>query len=193
MYPKNFERLIESFSKLPGVGKKTAERYAFATLNWESEWIDEFSTSLLSIRDGIKRCKVCGNLSDGDICGICSDRNRNQKIICVVQSPKEVITIENMQEYNGVYHVLNGCINVQKGILPENLNIDNLLKRIDGSIEEVILACDPTVEGETTALYIAKLLEGKVKVTRLAHGIPMGSHVDYTDSHTLMKAFEGRK
>ena len=118
---------------------------------------------------------------------------RNHNVICVVQSPKDIAAIESMQEYNGVYHVLNGLINIQKGILPENLNIQSLVNRINDDIEEVIIATDPTVEGETTALYITKLLDGRTKVTRLAHGIPMGGHLDYTDAHTLLKAFEGRK
>jgi recombination protein RecR len=193
MYPKKFEDLIQAYSKLPGVGRKTAERYAFTTLNWDEEWINEFITSLSSIKDGIKRCKVCGNLSDGDKCEFCMNDTRNHNVICVVQSPKDIAAIESMQEYNGVYHVLNGLINIQKGILPENLNIQSLVNRINDDIEEVIIATDPTVEGETTALYITKLLDGRTKVTRLAHGIPMGGHLDYTDAHTLLKAFEGRK
>lgn len=193
MYPKKFEDLIQAYSKLPGVGRKTAERYAFTTLNWDEEWINEFITSLSSIKDGIKRCKVCGNLSEGDKCEFCMNDKRNHNVICVVQSPKDIAAIESMQEYNGVYHVLNGLINIQKGILPENINIQSLVNRINDDIEEVIIATDPTVEGETTALYITKLLDGRTKVTRLAHGIPMGGHLDYTDAHTLLKAFEGRK
>lgn len=193
MYPKKFEDLIQAYSKLPGVGRKTAERYAFTTLNWDEEWINEFITSLSSIKDGIKCCEVCGNLSDGDKCEFCMNDKRNHNVICVVQSPKDIAAIESMQEYNGVYHVLNGLINIQKGILPENLNIQSLVNRINDDIEEVIIATDPTVEGETTALYITKLLDGRTKVTRLAHGIPMGGHLDYTDAHTLLKAFEGRK
>lgn len=193
MYPKKFEDLIQAYSKLPGVGRKTAERYAFTTLNWDEEWINEFITSLSAIKDGIKHCEVCGNLSDGDKCEFCMNDTRNHNVICVVQSPKDIAAIESMQEYNGVYHVLNGLINIQKGILPENLNIQSLVNRINDDIEEVIIAMDPTVEGETTALYITKLLDGRTKVTRLAHGIPMGGHLDYTDAHTLLKAFEGRK
>lgn len=193
MFPKKFEDLIQAYSKLPGVGRKTAERYAFTTLNWDEEWINEFITSLSAIKDGIKHCEVCGNLSDGDKCEFCMNDTRNHNVICVVQSPKDIAAIESMQEYNGVYHVLNGLINIQKGILPENLNIQSLVNRINDDIEEVIIATDPTVEGETTALYITKLLDGRTKVTRLAHGIPMGGHLDYTDAHTLLKAFEGRK
>lgn len=193
MYPRKFEDLILSFNKLPGVGRKTAERYAFTTLNWDEETINQFITSLQSLKDGIKHCKVCGNLSDEELCSFCQDSSRDRNTICVVQSPKDIAAIEAMQEYKGVYHVLNGLINIQKGVLPEELNISSLVDRVDGNIKEVIIATDPTVEGETTALYISKLLDGKTTVTRLAHGIPMGGHLDYTDSHTLLKAFEGRK
>ena len=137
---------------------------------------------------------MCGNLSDGDICSICSDQNRDHTLLCVVQSPKDILAIESIQEYKGVYHVLNGVINTSKGILPEDINIDSLVDRINkDEINEVILALDPTVEGETTSLYIEKLIGKDVLVTRLAYGIPMGGHLDYTDSLTLLKAFQGRK
>lgn len=193
MYPEKFEELIHAFTKLPGVGYKTAERYAFTYLNWDDETKAQFMEAVESAQNGIKRCTVCGNLSDGDKCAICSDVNRNRNIICIVQNPKDISAIENMQEYNGVYHVLNGLINTSKGILPENLNIDSLIKRVDDNVEEVIIATDPTMEGETTALYIQKLLGDTTHVTRLAHGIPVGGHLDYTDSMTLLKAFENRK
>lgn len=193
MYPEKFEELIHAFTKLPGVGYKTAERYAFTYLNWDDETKAQFMEVVENAQNGIKRCTVCGNLSDGDKCAICSDVNRNRNIICIVQNPKDISAIENMQEYNGVYHVLNGLINTSKGILPENLNIDSLIKRVDDNVEEVIIATDPTMEGETTALYIQKLLGDTTHVTRLAHGIPVGGHLDYTDSMTLLKAFENRK
>ena len=193
MYPEKFKELIHAFTKLPGVGYKTAERYAFTYLNWDDETKAQFMEAVENAQNGIKRCTVCGNLSDGDKCAICSDVNRNRNIICIVQNPKDISAIENMQEYNGVYHVLNGLINTSKGILPENLNIDSLIKRVDDNVEEVIIATDPTMEGETTALYIQKLLGDTTHVTRLAHGIPVGGHLDYTDSMTLLKAFENRK
>lgn len=194
MYPKRFEDLIHAFQKLPGVGEKTAQRYAYTVLDWNEEDRDEFINAIGHMKEGIHRCKICGNLSDGEICSICSDTHRNHHMICVVQSPKDIYTIEAMQEYNGVYHVLNGTINIQKGILPEQLNIDSLKKRISSEkIEEIILATDPTVEGETTALYLEKMFHKDVHVTRLAYGIPMGSHLDYADSLTLLKAFENRK
>lgn len=194
MYPKKFENLILAFQNLPGVGRKTAERYAFETLNWEQQKKEEFVNALQVLIDGVDTCKVCGNLSDGDICSICSDQNRDHTLLCVVQSPKDILAIESIQEYKGVYHVLNGVINTSKGILPEDINIDSLVDRINkDEINEVILAFDPTVEGETTSLYIEKLIGKDVLVTRLAYGIPMGGHLDYTDSLTLLKAFQGRK
>lgn len=194
MYPKKFENLILAFQNLPGVGRKTAERYAFEILNWEQQKKEEFVNALQVLIDGVDTCKVCGNLSDGDICSICSDQNRDHTLLCVVQSPKDILAIESIQEYKGVYHVLNGVINTSKGILPEDINIDSLVDRINkDEINEVILALDPTVEGETTSLYIEKLIGKDVFVTRLAYGIPMGGHLDYTDSLTLLKAFQGRK
>ena len=193
MYPKTFDDLIYEFQKLPGVGAKTAERYAFTVLGWSEEEISEFSDILRVLKKNVKKCTRCGNLTEGELCDFCTDSSRNQNIICVVQNPKDISTIESMQEYNGVYHVLDGLINTQKGILPDQLNIMSLVDRINNDTEEVILALDPPVEGETTSLYISKLLEGKCRVTRLAHGIPVGSHLDYTDAMTLLKAFEGRK
>ena len=194
MYPKKFENLILAFQNLPGVGRKTAERYAFETLNWEQQKKEEFVNALQVLIEGVDTCKVCGNLSDGDICSICSDQNRDHTLLCVVQSPKDILAIESIQEYKGVYHVLNGVINTSKGILPEDINIDSLVDRINkDEINELILALDPPVEGETTSLYIEKLIGKDVLVTRLAYGIPMGGHLDYTDSLTLLKAFQGRK
>ena len=194
MYPKKFENLILAFQNLPGVGRKTAERYAFETLNWEQEKREEFVNALQVLIEGVDTCKVCGNLSDGDICSICSDQNRDHTLLCVVQSPKDILAIESIQEYKGVYHVLNGVINTSKGILPEDINIDSLVDRIHkDETKEIILALDPTVEGETTSLYIEKLIGKDILVTRLAYGIPMGGHLDYTDSLTLLKAFQGRK
>lgn len=193
MYPKSFDDLIQAFRRLPGVGAKTAERYAFTALDWDEETLETFVTALQRIKTDIHRCKVCGNLCEGEVCSLCKDDTRDKSTICVVQNPKDIAAIESMQEYKGLYHVLNGTINTQKGILPEDLNIPSLLDRINDNIEEVILATDPTMEGETTALYLEKLLQDKVKVTRLAYGIPVGGHLDYTDTLTLLKAFQGRK
>ena len=194
MYPGKFEDLIEAFRHLPGVGIKTAERYAFTALEWDEETLDAFIHALDALHGGIRKCSVCGNLSDDDKCMICRDDTRNPNVICVVQSPKDVIAMEKTKEYNGVYNVLNGVINTAKGVMPQDLNIKSLLDRVNDDTEEVILATNPTVEGETTALYLAKLLETKnINVTRIAHGLPMGGHLDYADELTLIKAFEGRK
>lgn len=192
MYPKKFQNMIDSYQKLPGVGKKTAERYAFKTLDWDEETLDQFIQSLTDLKKGITYCRICGNLSEEDICDICKNENRNHNCICVVQNPKNIDSIEAMQEFNGVYHVLNGTINVSKGVLPEQLNIQSLINRINENTEEVILALDPTADGETTSMYISKLLNNKCKVTKLANGIPLGSHLDYTDPLTLLKAFQKR-
>lgn len=194
MYPKKFEALIECFRKLPGVGLKTAERYAFQVIEWDKESIEEFINSFIDIKDGLHKCEICGNLTEEDQCEICKNKKRNQNQICVVQSPKDVIAMEKTQEYHGVYHVLNGVISTSKGILPEDINIESLLKRINENTNEIIIATNPTVEGETTALYLSKLLEKyNVNVTRIAHGLPMGGHLDYADELTLIKAIEGRK
>lgn len=195
MYPKTFDDLIYEFQKLPGVGYKTAERYAFTVLGWSDESIKEFGNTLSTLKVKVKKCRICGNLTDSEDkeCLYCKNNNRNHHMICVVQSTKDISAIESMEDYNGVYHVLDGLINTQKGILPEQLNIKKLLERVDENTEEVILALDPTIEGETTSLYISKLLEGRCKVSKLAHGIAVGSHLDYTDAMTLQKAFEGRK
>lgn len=192
MYPASFENLILELHKLPGIGMKSAERMAFAILGWDEDqkqqMIDAFKNA-----STLTRCKVCGNLSESDCCEICSDNSRDHSQICVVQTEKDLYAIENMNEYNGVYHVLHGAINIQKGILPEQLNIDSLEERISDDTSEVILALDPTTEGETTALYLSKLLEDRTYVTRLAAGLPFGGKLDYTDAKTLSKAFEGRK
>ncbi|MEF9920382.1 MAG: recombination mediator RecR [Erysipelotrichaceae bacterium] len=193
MYPKKFEALIESFQHLPGVGLKTAERYAFEVLAWDKDDIQQFSKSLEDMVDGIHYCSLCGNLSEENLCDICGDEMRDHTMICVVQYPKDVIAMEKTREYHGVYHVLGGVINTAKGILPDDINIDSLINRIDENTKEVIIATNPTVEGETTALYLSKLLENKnIKITRIAHGLPMGGHIDYADELTLIKALEGR-
>ena len=194
MYPKKFEALVECYRRLPGVGIKTAERYAFQTLEWDDETMDSWIHAFQNAKEGLKKCAVCGNLSEDDTCDICGDKSRNSQIICVVQSPKDVIAMEKTKEYSGVYHVLNGVISTSKGILPEDINIDSLLNRISEETEEIIIATNPTVEGETTALYLSKLLEKYPgTVTRIAHGLPMGGHLDYADELTLIKAIEGRK
>lgn len=193
LYPKAFQHLVDYFRQLPGVGQKTAERYAFAILDMDQEQVADFSATILESSNTIKKCQKCGFLTDGDYCQICEDEQRDQSIICVVSQTKDVIAMENTQEYHGLYHVLNGVISTSKGILPNDLNIDSLLARVD-TVKEVIIATSFTVEGETTALYLAKLLaKYPITVTRLAHGLPMGGHLDYADELTLIKAMEGRK
>ena len=192
MYPTSFENLIMELHNLPGVGMKSAERMAFAMLDWDSSQRKQFADTILKAGK-LKQCEVCGNLSESDVCDICQDESRDHGQICVVQSEKDLYAIENLQEYKGVYHVLHGAINIQKGILPDQLNIAGLEKRMNDQVKEVILALDPNMEGETTALYLQRLLQDKVLVTRLAYGISVGGKLDYTDARTLSKAFENRK
>ena len=194
MYPNVLLNLIENLRKLPGVGAKTAERYAFALLNLSDEEIQIFARSLIDSKSKLHYCHTCGNITDKDICLICSDEKRDQSTICVVQDVKDVIAIERIKQYKGVYHVLHGVISTSKGIMPDDIAIDSLMTRVKEGVVEVILATNPTVEGEMTALYIAKRLENKVeRITRLAHGLPMGAHMDYADELTLIKAMEGRQ
>lgn len=192
MYPSSFQQLIDSFRKLPGVGARTAERFAFQLLNMPRDEVELFADSLKQAKNRLHSCRICGNISDEDLCTVCKDTHRDTSMICVVQDVKDVAAMERMREYKGVYHVLGGAISTIKGILPEDLRIESLLARTD-NVKEVIIATNPTLEGETTALYLAKRLAGKVPlVTRLAHGLPMGGHVDYADELTLIKALEGR-
>ncbi len=192
MYPKTLVNLIEAFKLLPGVGQKTAERYALVMLDQDQIHVDGFANALTQAKENIKECPVCHNLTDFDTCSICTDLQRDQSIICVVSNVKEVFSIEKMNQYNGLYHVLGGVISTQKGILPDQLNIEDLLRRVENGVEEVIIGLNATVEGEMTALYLAKKLEFKCKITRLAFGLPIGGHLDYADDMTLLKAFEGR-
>ncbi|MEE0830779.1 MAG: recombination mediator RecR [Longicatena sp.] len=194
MYPKSFEKLIEAYKRLPGVGQKSAERYAFSTLDWDFEDVQMMIDALTQVSTNLKKCSVCNHLSEEDLCEICKQESRDKKIICVVQTSKDVIAMEKTNEFKGTYHVLGGVINTSKGIFPEDLNIDSLIDRVETGIDEVILALDPTIDGETTSLYITSLLSNKeVNVTRLAHGLPMGGHLDYADELTLTKALQGRK
>jgi len=193
MYPEKFAQLIAMFEKLPGVGQKTAQRYAFGLLEKDSEEINEITNTLNSLKH-IKKCKVCGFLSDDDYCRFCKDTSRDPSTIMVVGYPQEVVAIEKTNGYKGMYHVLNGLISTSKGVYPEDINIDPLLKRIDNSTKEIIVATSPTMDGEMTALYLDKTLKDKgVLVTRLAHGLPMGSSLDYADELTLIKAFDNRR
>lgn len=194
MYPKSFEKLIEAYKRLPGVGQKSAERYAFSTIDWDFEDVQIMIDALTKVSTNLKKCSVCNHLSEEDLCEICKQESRDKKMICVVQTSKDVIAMEKTNEYKGTYHVLGGVINTSKGIFPEDLNIDGLIDRVENGVDEVILALDPTIDGETTSLYITSLLSDKeVNITRLAHGLPMGGHLDYADELTLTKALQGRK
>lgn len=193
MYPKQLESLIENLQKLPGIGRKTAERYAFTILKWSDNDIDQFTKVLSTIKKDIKHCKICGNISDSDICKICEDSDRNHNIICIVETEKDLIAMEKTGEYKGVYHVLSGVISISKGIMPNELNLTNLIERINDDIEEIIIALNPSLDGETTTLYLMKLLEQfNIKVSKIAYGIPMGGNLDYADEITLVKALKGR-
>ena len=192
---KALVRLQESLAKLPSVGKKSAERMAFAMLDMEEEDLNEFADAIKELKSKIHLCPICGNITEDEKCEICQDEDRDRETILVVSSPKDVIAFENAEGYRGLYHVLGGTISLSKGKGIEDLNIDSLLKRVEqDNIKEVIIATNPTVDGETTALYLAKLLENKnVNVTRLAYGLPMGGNLDYADALTLAKAIEGRR
>ncbi|AUN09013.1 recombination protein RecR [Clostridium botulinum] len=192
-YPIAIEKLIEEFAKLPGIGYKTAQRLTLYVLNLPKEEVKEFSEALVKARGTIKYCSVCGNFTDKDPCDICSNPNRNKSIICVIEQPKDIMSMEKIREYNGVYHVLHGNISPMAGRGPEDIKLKELIRRIDGSVNEVIVATNPNVEGEATAMYISKILKPLgVKVTRIAHGVPVGGDLEYADEVTLAKALEGR-
>jgi recombination protein RecR len=195
MYPSSLQALIEAFRTLPGVGEKTAERYALLIAEQPGEETERFAQALLNVKEHLHRCPVCGNLTDGDRCGICKDPDRNQRQIFVVQSPKDVLAMEKTSEYTGVYHVLNGLISSSKGVMPEDLNLDGLLERAKDA-DEVILATSATMDGETTAMYLDRLLKKEcpgILVTRIAHGLPAGGMLDYADEITLSHALSDRK
>lgn len=191
---KSLQRLEEGLAKLPGVGKKSAERMAYSMLNFSDEDLLEISESIKELKTNIRFCKTCGMISEDDECEICKDSTRDDSVIMVVSYPKDVISIEKSNTFNGKYHVLNGEISLSKGIHIENLNLPALYERLNtNKVTEVILATNPTIDGETTALYIGKAIEKyNVKVTRLAYGLQMGGNLEYVDPLTLSKALEGR-
>jgi recombination protein RecR len=186
-------KLINEFTKLPGVGAKTAQRYAYKIINMPENEVKNFAKCLLDVKEKVKYCKICGNFSEEDICDVC--KNRTSDVICVVKEPKDVIAIEKLNEFDGVYHVLHGTISPLDGIGPNDINIKGLLERIaKGGVSEVIMATNPDVEGEATALYIMNLIKPLgIKVTRLAHGIPVGTDLEYADEVSLARAFLERK
>ncbi|MDF2883516.1 MAG: recombination protein RecR [Clostridiaceae bacterium] len=193
-YPVVIEKLIEEFAKLPGVGYKTAQRLTMHVLNLPQDEVREFAEALVKARGTIKYCSICGNYTDKDPCAICGNPNRDKNVICVVEQPKDIISMERVKEYNGVYHVLHGNISPMAGRGPEDIKLRELIRRINGNVDEVIVATNPNIEGEATAMYISKVLKPLgVKVTRIAHGIPVGGDLEYADEVTLSKALEGRQ
>jgi len=188
------ERLIEEFSKLPGIGHKTAQRLTMHILNLPQEEVRGFAEALVRARSTIRYCSICGNYTDKDPCAICGNPNREKSTICVVEEPRDIISMEKVREYNGVYHVLHGTISPMAGRGPEDIKLRELISRMNGEVEEVIVATNPNIEGEATAMYISKILKPLgVKVTRIAHGIPVGGDLEYADEVTLSKALEGRR
>ena len=194
-YPSIIQNLIECFKKIPGVGEKSAERMALSVLEIDKETIDLFAKSLKDSKTKIRRCEKCNNLSEDDKCEICKDNGRNKEFLCVVEEPKFVNLFEKLNIFDGYYHVLDGLISPIDGINPEDINISTLIDRVKkDKVKEIILALKPSVEGETTSLYISKILEGTgVKISKIAHGVPMGAEIDYVDSLTLEMALENRR
>ncbi|MBB6218825.1 recombination protein RecR [Anaerosolibacter carboniphilus] len=194
-YAGPIARLIEEFSKLPGVGRKSAQRLAFHVLNMKEADVESLSAAIIEAKRGTKYCSECANITDIDPCVICRNEQREKTIICVVEDPRDVAAMERVREFKGVYHVLHGAISPMEGIGPEDIKIRELLIRIqNGHVEELIMATNPTIEGEATAMYISKLVKPMgIRVTRIAHGIPVGGDLEYADEVTLSKALEGRR
>lgn len=194
-YPNTIQNLIECFKKYPGVGTKTAERYAFETLDLDEEVINQFIQSLRDSKQKIKHCSICNNLTEEEICDICKDKTRDSSLLCVVEDPKSVMLLDKLGIYNGYYYVINGLISPLDGVNPEDINLEKLINRVKNEkIKEIIIAVKPSIEGETTSLYISKLLsDTDVKVSKIAHGVPLGTEIDYVDALTLELALENRK
>lgn len=194
-YPEPISKLIDSFMKLPGIGPKTAARLAFHILTMKEDTVLTFSKALVDAKRNLGYCSTCGHITDIDPCHICADKSRDGSMICVVQDPKDVIAIEKMRDYNGMYHVLHGAISPMDGIGPEDINVSSLLVRLqDETVQELILATNPTIEGEATAMYISRLVKPSgIRTTRIAHGLPVGGDLEYADEVTLSKALEGRR
>jgi recombination protein RecR len=194
-YSTSIAKLIDELSKLPGIGPKTAQRLAFFIINMPMEEVRNLSQAIIEAKEKLRYCKICFNITDKEICDICSDESRDHSTICVVSHPMDVVAMEKVKEYKGVYHVLHGVISPIEGVGPEDIRVKELLERVkEGNVKEIILATNPDIEGEATAMYIAKLLKPfGVKVTRIAHGIPVGGDLEYTDVVTLSRALEGRR
>lgn len=189
------ERLIEQFQRLPGIGKKSAVRLAFEVLDFTPEEADAFAEAVRGVKQHVHTCAVCQNISEGELCGICSDPRRDRSVICVVEDARALMSIEKVREYGGLYHVLHGAISPMQGIGPDKLKIKELIARLgDGEVKEIIIATNPTVEGEATAMYLTKLIKPLgVRVSRLAYGVPVGGELEFADEVTLMRAIEGRR
>jgi recombination protein RecR len=194
-YPEPISKLIDAFSRLPGVGPKTAGRLAFHVLRMREEDVIEFAKALVNVKRNLHYCSVCCNITDIDPCRICQDKSRDNSILCVIQEPKDLVAMERTKEFQGYYHVLHGAISPMEGIGPDQLHIAELLKRLsDETVQEMILATNPNIEGEATAMYLSRLVKPfGVKVTRIAHGLPVGGDLEYADEVTLTKALEGRR
>lgn len=195
-YPKPLNKLINELSKLPGIGGKTAQRLAFHILALEESEATALANSIVNAKRSLHYCSVCGNLTDTNPCEICSDESRDRTKVCVVETPQDVIAMERIREFKGLYHVLHGAISPVEGIGPNDINLKSLITRLQqhDEIDEIIVATNPNIEGEATAMYIARLLKPSgIKVTRIAHGIPVGGDLEYADEVTLLKAMEGRR
>lgn len=194
-YPEPIAQLMESYMKLPGIGEKTAARLAFYTVNMKEDDVTRFAKSLISVKRDLQYCSICGNMTQHDPCDICRDKNRDQSIILVVEQAKDVMSMEKMQNFKGLYHVLHGVLSPIEGTGPEDINIPVLIKRLQSDeVVEVIIATNATAEGEATAMYLSRLIKPSgIKVTRLAHGLSVGSDIEYADEVTLLKAVEGRR
>ena len=194
-YPEPIAKLIESYAKLPGIGQKTATRLAFYTIGMSDDDVNQFAANLLSAKRDLHFCSICGNLTDTDPCNICSDESRDQTTIFVVEESKDVLAMEKIREYNGLYHVLHGTISPMNGVSPDDINVKTLITRLmDSRVAEVIIATNATSDGETTAMYLARMIKpAGIKVTRLARGLAVGSDIEYADEVTLSKAVENRQ
>lgn len=195
-YPKTLNRLVNELAKLPGIGWKTAQRLAFHILSLTDREAESLARSIAEAKGSLHYCSICGNLTDVDPCPICSDNLRNKSLICVVETPQDVVAMERIREYRGLYHVLHGAISPAMGVGANDINLKSLITRLQGNddVEEIIVATNPNIEGEATAMYIARLLKPTgIKITRIAHGIPVGGDLEYADEVTLLKAMEGRR
>lgn len=195
VYTEPITRLIEEFSKLPGVGRKTAQRLAFHVVNMNKNDVESLAKAIVDAKNEIRYCSICCNITDTDPCSMCSNKNRDKSIICVVEDPRDVAAMERTRDFNGMYHVLHGVISPMDGIGPDMIRIKELIQRLSNEdVKEIIMATNPTVEGEATAMYIARLVKPMgIKVTRIAHGLPVGGDLEYADEVTISKALEGRR